>query len=59
MQRYIVLLAISWLLNLVLFEPLMLILHLFVGEPSVDEPWAEMPSETRTRRVVLSDLRTP
>lgn len=37
MQRYIVLLAISWLLNLVLFEPLMLILHLFVGEPSVDE----------------------
>jgi len=37
MQRYIVLLAISWFLNLLLFEPLMLILHLFVGEPSVDE----------------------
>ena len=40
MQRYCVLLVISWLLNFILFEPLLLILHLFVGEPSVDEPRA-------------------
>ena len=52
MQRYIVLLAISWFLNLLLFEPLMLILHLFVGEPSVDEARAKMSSEAHTRRVV-------
>ncbi|CAE7211489.1 unnamed protein product, partial [Symbiodinium pilosum] len=40
MQRFIVLLMISWLWNLLFFEPLLLILHLFVGEPSVDEALA-------------------
>lgn len=35
MQRYLLLLVLSWLMNFLIVEPLLLVLHLFVGEPAV------------------------
>lgn len=37
MQRYLCHLILAWLLHLAVFEPLLLMLHLFVGEPTLDD----------------------
>lgn len=39
MQRYLLLLVLSWLMNFLIVEPLLLVLHLFVGEPAVADAW--------------------
>lgn len=36
LQRYIILLILAWCLHLFVLEPLLLAVHLFVGEPSID-----------------------
>eukprot|EP00931_Biecheleriopsis_adriatica_P040733 TRINITY_DN23337_c0_g1_i1.p1 TRINITY_DN23337_c0_g1~~TRINITY_DN23337_c0_g1_i1.p1 ORF type:complete len:4853 (-),score=966.29 TRINITY_DN23337_c0_g1_i1:13-14571(-) len=46
MQRYLVLLLIAWFLHLVLFEPLLFALHLFIGEPSIDDSLAAVKHVT-------------
>merc|ERR1719210_276081 len=37
MNRYLVFLVISWILHLFILEPLLLLFHLFLGEPTIDE----------------------
>lgn len=37
MQRYMAMLILAWILHLFVFEPLLLAIHLFIGEPSIDE----------------------
>jgi len=39
MQRYLILLLAAWFLHFCVFEPLLLIVHLFFGEHSFDDAW--------------------
>ena len=40
MQRFLVLLLISWLMYYFITEPLLLVLHLLFGEPTLGDTWA-------------------
>ena len=42
MQRFLVLLVLSWFMNYFIFEPVYLALHLLVGEPTLSVAWQLM-----------------
>lgn len=42
MQRFLVLLVLSWFMNYFIFEPMYLALHLLVGEPTLSVAWQLM-----------------
>ena len=44
MQRFLVLLVFSWMMNFFVFEPLLLALHLVVGEPTLGDTWMHSES---------------
>ena len=44
MQRFLVLLIFTWMVNFFVFEPLLLALHLVVGEPTLGDAWMHSES---------------
>ena len=53
MQRFLVLLVFSWMMNFFVFEPLLLALHLVVGEPTLGDTWH---SESVCWRSLFGDI---
>ena len=58
LQRFLALLVISCLMNLFIFEPLSLILHLIIGEPTLSEAWIDTVESHQSSFQLEQVLRT-